>query len=583
MLDSLKQLWRILSPLDKKKVLYVLILVMGMAFIESAGVISIMPFLAVLSNPAIVESNHYLQFIYDLMGGGTKQTFIVKLGFLSLSVVVFSTFFKIITQYAVNRFSSLQRHYFSTRLLKIYLKQNYEFFIQRNSATLSKNILSEVDQLIWTMILPALTLMSYGVVLLSMVSILLLYDPVMAIATAFILGVFYITIYMLVRKKLMQIGQEFTQANKERYQTCQEALAGIKDVMINNAKQGYIDQFEQSSRVFARHIATRDTLGQIPLNIIETVGYGCLIGLAMILVVSGKEVSHILPVLGLYGFAAYRMLPAAQNIYRSISQIKFSEQVLDILYPEFFLDMNAQETQFETKNKILNFEKSIRLENVSFAYPNRPNQLILDNFSIEIMKNSSLGIIGKSGSGKSTLMDIMLGLLTPTQGKIYIDDFELTKKNIKDWRDIVGYVPQFIYLINSSIAENIAFGVDISQINMQQVRNVAKLAHIDEFISTQLPYDYDTLVGEGGVTLSGGQRQRIGIARALYKNPQVLFMDEATSALDTETEKSVNEAIQKLNGKITMVVISHRESIIHYCEEVKNLTNNDKGKLCLNR
>lgn len=572
MLDSLKQLWQILSPLDKGKVLYVLILVMGMAFIESAGVISIMPFLAVLSNPSIVSSNQYLQLMYDLMGGGAEQIFIVKLGFLSLSVVIFSAFFKVITQYAVNRFSNLQRHYFSVRLLKIYLKQNYEFFIQRNSATLSKNILSEVDQLIGAMILPALTLMSYGVVLLFMVGILFFYDPLMAVATAFILGIFYISIFMLVRKKLELIGQEFTEANKERYQTCQEALAGIKDVMINNAEQGYIDQFEQSSRVFARHIATRDTLGQIPLNIIETVGYGCLIGLAMILVLSGKDVSHILPILGLYGFAAYRMLPAAQNIYRSISQLKFSQQVLNILKPEFELEYRQErDVPLSRKTEKLNFNHLIRLENISFSYPNRLDQLILSDFSIEIKKNTSLGIMGKSGSGKSTLMDIMLGLLTQQKGKIYIDDIELNEDNLNAWRDLVGYVPQFIYLADKTIAENIAFGMPKSEINIEHVIKVSKLAQVDDFIKKQLPLGYDTVVGERGVMLSGGQRQRIGIARALYKNPQVLFMDEATSALDNETEQAVNDAIQDLSGEITMVIIAHRESSVVGCDQILQL------------
>ena len=571
MLNSLKQLWQILSPLDKRKVIYVLILVMGMALIESAGVISIMPFLAVLSNPEVVESNHSLKLIYDFTGAISKQNFIVYLGFLSLGIVIFSTIFKIITQYAVNRFASLQRHYFATRLLKIYLQQNYEFFIQRNSATLVKNILSEVDQLIWTMILPALTLMSYGVVLLAMIGILLLYDPLMAMATATVLGTFYCMIYMLVRKKLAQIGQEFTQANKERYQTCQEALAGIKDVMINNAKQGYIDQFEQSSRVFARHIATRDTLGQVPLNIIETVGYGCLIGLAMILVVSGKEVSHILPVLGLYGFAAYRMLPAAQNMYRSISQIKFSEQVLSILQPEFALEKTEHTDSLESDIQKLKFENSIRLENISFAYPNRTEQPILNDFSLEIKKNSSLGIIGKSGSGKSTLMDIMLGLLQATNGEIYIDDVSLREDNVEQWRNLVGYIPQSIYLVDKSIAENIAFGVPKGQIDFKQVEFVAQQAQIHDFIKNQLPSDYHTIVGERGVMLSGGQRQRIGIARALYKNPQVLFMDEATSALDNETEKAVNEAVQRLNGKMTMVIIAHRESAVAKCDRILQL------------
>ena len=571
MLSSLKQLWQILSPLDKRKVIYVFILVMGMAFIESAGVISIMPFLAVLSNPNVVESNSYLKQLYDFTGAANKQNFILYLGFLSLFVVICSTVFKIVTQYAVNRFASLQRHYFSTRLLKTYLQQNYEFFIQRNSATLAKNILSEVDQLIWTMILPALTLMSYGVVLLSMVGILLLYDPLMAIATAFVLGLFYASIYMLVRKKLTQIGQEFTQANKERYQTCQEALAGIKDVMINNAEHGYIKQFEESSRVFARHIATRETLGQVPLNVIETVGYGCLIGLAMLLVVSGKEVSHILPVLGLYGFAAYRMLPAAQNMYRAISQIKFSEQVLSVLKPEFALEKDELKHIEKDSTQYLKFENSIRLENISFAYPNRIESSILNNFSLEVNKNASLGIVGKSGSGKSTLMDIMLGLLFPQQGKVYIDDVELTADNITQWRDLVGYVPQNIYLADKSIAENIAFGVAKIDIDLKRVEFVARQAQIDDFIQSQLPLGYHTLVGERGVMLSGGQRQRIGIARALYKNPQVLFMDEATSALDTETEQAVNEAIQNLNGKMTMVIIAHRESAVAQCNQILKL------------
>ncbi|WP_334134874.1 ABC transporter ATP-binding protein [Acinetobacter schindleri] len=566
MLSSLKQLWQILSPLDKRKVIYVFILVMGMAFIESAGVISIMPFLAVLSNPDVVESNSYIKQLYDFTGAANKQNFILYLGLLSLFVVICSTVFKIVTQYAVNRFASLQRHYFSTRLLKTYLQQNYEFFIQRNSATLAKNILSEVDQLIWTMILPALTLMSYGVVLLSMVGILLLYDPLMAISTAFVLGLFYASIYMLVRKKLTQIGQEFTQANKERYQTCQEALAGIKDVMINNAEHGYIKQFEESSRVFARHIATRETLGQVPLNVIETVGYGCLIGLAMLLVVSGKVVSHILPVLGLYGFAAYRMLPAAQNMYRAISQIKFSEQVLSVLKPEFALEKDELKHIEKDSTQYLKFENSIRLENINFAYPNRMESPILNNFSLEVKKNASLGIIGKSGSGKSTLMDIMLGLLFPQQGKVYIDDVELTADNITQWRDLVGYVPQNIYLADKSIAENIAFGVAKIDIDLKRVEFVARQAQIDDFIQSQLPLGYHTLVGERGVMLSGGQRQRIGIARALYKNPQVLFMDEATSALDTETEQAVNEAIQNLNGKMTMVIIAHRESAVAGCE-----------------
>lgn len=569
MLNTLKQLWQILTPLDKRKLLLVLALVMIMALIEAAGVVSIMPFLAVLSNPQIIESNIILKKLYAFFSSNTPQQFIMYLGILSLIVVIVSTCVKILAQYVLNSFSSLQRHYFASRLLKIYLQQNYEFFIQRNSSTLIKNILSEVDELIGTMIIPALNLMSYGVVLLAMIGILLVYDPVMAISTTCILGTFYLSIFWLVRKKLDQIGKSFTEANSERYQSCQEALGGIKDVIINDAKQGYIESFEQSSRIFARHIATRDTLGQVPLYIIETVGYGCLIILAIILVMSGKDVSHILPVLGLYGFAAYRMLPAAQIMYRAITQIKFSQQVFNVLEPEFALEHRKE--AFPSRSSAIEFQKEIQIEGLGFSYPNHSDKLVLQNFNLTIGKNSSMGIVGKSGSGKSTLMDIMLGLLHPQSGRILVDGVELTHDHWHAWRSIVGYVPQHIYLADKTVAENIAFGVTPDSIDMQAVKFSAQQAQIDDFITQNLSHGYNTMVGERGVMLSGGQRQRIGIARALYKNPQILFMDEATSALDMETEAAVNEAIQSLSGQKTMVIIAHRESAVARCDRILQL------------
>lgn len=569
MFSSLKQLWQILTPLDKRKLLLVLALVMIMALIEAAGVVSIMPFLAVLSNPKIIESSAILKKLYELFSSNTPQQFIMYLGVISLIVVVISTCVKILTQFVLNRFSSLQRHYFATRLLKIYLQQNYEFFIQRNSSTLIKNILSEVDELIATMIIPALNLMSQGVVLIAMIVILLFYDPVMAISTAGVLSGFYISIFWFVRKKLDQIGKSYTEANSERFQSCQEALGGIKDVIINDAKLGYIESFEQSSRIFARHIATRDTLGQIPLYIIETVGYGSLIILAIVLVMSGKDVSHILPVLGLYGFAAYRMLPAAQIMYRAITQIKFAQQAFSVLQPEFSLEY--REDNSPSRLSAIKFQKEIRIEGLSFAYPNRLDQPVLQDFNLTIGKNHSIGIIGKSGSGKSTLMDIMLGLLQPQSGRILVDGVELVLDHWSSWRKIVGYVPQHIYLADKTVAENIAFGVPSENIDLQAVRFAAEQAQIDQFITQQLSQGYNTMVGERGVMLSGGQRQRIGIARALYKNPQILFMDEATSALDKETEAAVNEAIQSLSGQKTIVIIAHRESAVAKCDRILRL------------
>jgi len=375
--------------------------------------------------------------------------------------------------------------------------------------------------------------------------------------------------FLVVKKFMKRISQEYAKANQERYQSCQEVFSGIKDVMINHAHDYYSKRFDRNSRIHARHLATQESLGQIPLHVIETIGYGCLILLAIFLVLQNHSVGTILPVIGLYGVAAYRMLPAAQNIYRAITTYKFSEHILNAVSRELELDSNA--INQSTNQEIIKFGHSLELESVSFSYPNNPEIKILENINLKISKNSSLGITGKSGSGKSTLMDIMLGLLQPTAGTLKIDGQVINESNVENWQSLVSYVPQFIYLADMTIAENIAFGIAKDQIDFEMVETSAKLAQIDEFITKNLKDGYNTVIGERGILLSGGQRQRLGIARALYKNPQVIFMDEATSALDMETEKTVNEAIQSLHGKMTMVIIAHRESAVKNCKNIMQL------------
>lgn len=564
MIHLIKSIWSILTPLDKRKLSYVCIIVIIMTFIESVGVISIMPFLAALASPESIETNVLLKKIYILLNVKDKKQFILILGLISLGIVILSAIFKIITQYYLNRFSNLQRHYFSSRLLKIYLQQDYSFFIQRNSSELTKKILADVDQLVWGIIQPLLTIVSYTLVIVAMVALIIVYDPIMAFTIAIVLFAFYSLMYILIRKFMEKISHEFSKANQERYQSCQEVFGGIKDVTINNVQDYYFQRFNENSRIYARHLASQNLMGQIPLHVIETIGYGCLILLAIFLMLENSHISDILPVIGLYGVAAYRMLPAAQNIFRSVNSIKFSSNILNNIIDEF--NLGFIEKNITNNNNKLMFKNKISLIDVDFAYKGESNKKVLNKFNLELEKNSSLGIVGKSGSGKSTLMDIMLGLLKPTSGSIWIDDIELNDYNMQDWQNIVSYVPQFIYLADTTIAENIAFGINPSEIDYELVIQVAKWAQIHDFITTELPKGYETKIGERGGLLSGGQRQRIGIARALYRQPEVLFMDEATSALDIETEKAVNDSIEKLNGKITMVIIAHRESLISKCD-----------------
>lgn len=569
LIELIKSIWSILTPLDKRKLSYVSVIVVFMTFIETMGVISIMPFLAALASPDSIQSNILLGKIYTLLSVKNEKDFIVILGLISLVIVIISAFFKILTQYYLNRFSNLQRHYFSSRLLSIYLKQNYSFFLKRNSSELTKKILADVDQVVWGIIQPLLTIVSYTFVVIAMVILIVLYDPIMAFSIAFIILLFYSLMYLFIRKFMAKISIEFSKANHERYQSCQEVFGGIKDVMINNVQNYYIERFDENSRIYARHFSSQNLLGQIPLHVIETIGYGCLILLAIFLVLKNNDITHILPVLGLYGVAAYRMLPAAQNIFRSVNSIKFSAHILNEVVTEFELDSENRNSDLAQSG--ISFNDKIRLVDVSFSYQPENSKEVLSYFNLELEKNSSLGIVGKSGSGKSTLMDLMLGLLKPTSGSIWIDDVQLTDHNVREWQSIVSYVPQSIYLADTTIAENIAFGINPADIDYDLVKASAKLAQIDKFVEDELPDGYKTSIGERGILLSGGQRQRIGIARALYRQPKVLFMDEATSALDVETETAVNDAITQLNGKITMIIIAHRASAITHCHHCINL------------
>ena len=572
--NSLLKIWEILTPLDKRKLGTVSILVIGMTIIESIGVVSIMPFLAVLANPESAQQNFLLNRMYIWFQAENTNQFIVYLGLASLLIVVFSAGLKIITQYSLNRFSSLQRHYFSSRLLDVYLNQNYSFFIQRNSADLTKILLNDVDQVVWGVIKPVLAILAYGLIIVAMIVLLIFYDPMMALTTAGVIVTFYALMFYIVKNFMKRISKEFSKANQERYQSCQEVFGGIKDVMVNHAHDYYYERFDRNSRIYARHYASQESLGQIPLHIIETIGYGCLILLAIFLVLQDYSVGTILPVIGLYGVAAYRMLPAAQNIYRAITTYKFSEHILNGVIQEFELDSKDQKQR--TNIETIEFSHSLELVDVSFSYPNQLEKKILQNVDIKITKNTSLGITGKSGSGKSTLMDIMLGLLQPTSGVLKIDGKVINEVNVQGWQSLISYVPQFIYLADMTIAENIAFGVAKNKIDFELIEKSTKLAQIHDFITQNLKDGYNTQIGERGILLSGGQRQRLGIARALYKQPQVIFMDEATSALDIETEKAVNEAIQSLNGKMTMVIIAHRESAVKKCDRIIQL---DRVKL----
>ncbi|EIL88227.1 ABC transporter [Rhodanobacter fulvus Jip2] len=544
-----------------------LMLVALMALAETGGVLSIMPFLSVLGRPDVIHQNHWLQLAYDRLGFEDARSFLIALGLVSIATVLGSSVFKTIVLHLLNRFIHLLRHSVSARLLSRYLRQPYEFFLTRNPSVLSRNVLSEVDQLLFNLIQPLSQLIAQGAVVLAVLLLVFLYNPPTALAIVIVVGLLYGGIYGLVRKRLVRIGTERQAANAHRFQSCNEVLGGIKDVKVTHAAMAYQEKFNRASRQLSRHMATSDTLSQSPLYFVEAVGYCGLILLALMLMLNRGDIAHVLPALGLYGFAAYRLLPSAQIMYRGLAKLKFSSAALDAIHHDLLLP----DAETAALGPMLAPSEEIHLQDICYAYPSTPDKPVLDHFDLRIPAGTSIGITGKTGAGKSTLMDILLGLLQPQSGTMYVDDTVIDAGNVAAWQRAIGYVPQHIYLADASVAENIAFGVARKDIDMAAVERAARAAQIHDFVVDELKDGYDTSIGDRGIRLSGGQRQRIGIARALYRDPPVLFMDEATSALDGETENALNESIQGLSDTKTILVIAHKESSLKYCKKIVNL------------
>lgn len=579
MIGNIRKFGSLLTPEMRRRAALMLVLIVLMAAAETVGVLSIMPFLSVLGRPEIVHENPWLQRVFTGLGFTDTRRFIIALGLVSIALVVASSAFKTVTQHVLNRFVHFLRHSISSRLLSRYLQQPYAFFLERNSAELSKNILSETDQLVFNLVQPVAQMIAQGAVILAMGLLIISFDPGMALVILLAVAALYGAIYSAVSRRLARAGRERVAANRDRYQASNEALGGIKDVKISHSASTYLARFDKASRLYSRHLAAGDTLSQTPLYVVEGAGYSGMILIALVLLLRTNDVAHVLPALGLYGFAAYRMLPAAQIVYRGFARLKFSAPALDAIYGDLTLPDDTR----PVANAVLVPEREIRLDGVRFAYPATPEKPVLDNFNLVIPVDTTIGIIGRSGAGKSTVMDLLLGLLSPTTGSLSIDGVRIVPSNVSNWQRAIGYVPQQVYLTDATVAENIAFGLPWSEIDMKAVERAAHVAQIHDFIINELPQGYRTCVGERGVRLSGGQRQRIAIARALYRDPPVLFFDEATSALDPRTEASLNQAIQVLSGTKTIVLIAHREASLKDCDfvlDVERMTMTSRAGVC---
>lgn len=570
--------YRLLDSSERRQAWLVLAIVTAMALFDTLGTVSVMPFLAVLANTALIQKSHALSWLYSGLGFASTGNFLFFLGLCSFGLLIVSAISRMLGQYLVNRFTQLRAHTIGRRLFRTYMRRPYTFYLTHNTGDMSKELLSDIVVLVVQIYQPATVLLAQGVLIVVLLVLLLAVNPGVALSGIAVIGTSYGLIYFAVRHYLDRIGQQRSIADRDRFRVVAEALGGIKAVKLLGRETHYLGNFEDASLRLARTQAASMSLGTVPRYAVEAIAFGGIILLTLSLMVRYENspsgaLSSVLPLLGLYAFAGYRILPAIQGVYLSLTQFRYGIAAIDSI--EAHLSDSAALPELPREAPLpLPFARDVELRNIGFRHESASTPS-LTGIDLTIPKGSTLGIVGATGAGKTTLVDVFLGLLAPSAGEILVDGMRVTPENVRAWQADLGYVPQDIFLLDASVAENIAFGLRGEEIDPDRVRNCARLAQIFDFVEGQLPEGFDTLVGERGVRLSGGQRQRIGIARALYRDPGILVFDEATSALDNLTEKEVVRAINALTGTRTILIVAHRISTVMACDQILVL---DQGR-----
>jgi ABC-type multidrug transport system fused ATPase/permease subunit len=558
---------KILSLLDKRergKLIFVIFAMLLMGVIELVGVGSIGPFISAVSNPDIIHTNIYLSKAYAYFNFSSDNSFIVFIGIAVIAVLFFSNVFLACVNFIINYYSGKQRHSMAMRLFEKYLRQPYIFFLNTNTAELSRNILSDINTFVDRILITSLNLVSSSIICLAIVVLLILINPLLSLIASAVIGASYFIIYSLARKFITKIGSERSIQNTLKYKYVNETFGGIKDIKILGKERVFLNLFSSPSKKFAMNDVKNEIISEIPKYIMETVAIGGILCVIIVMIQGGSEMEEFLPVLTIYAFGAYRLLPSLQKIFRAVSNIKYHFEIIDNLNRDYNALPEGVPLGGDDAPK-MQFENEIKLQNIVFSYPNT-NRDIIKNQCLVIKNNTSIALVGSTGCGKTTFIDIILGLLEAQSGAIYIDGVEINDTNRKSWQKNLGYVPQSIYLTDDTIRNNIAFGIDPDKVDDEAVIQAARIANIHDFVIDELSEGYNTIIGERGIRLSGGQRQRIGIARAVYHDPSALILDEATSALDSLTEIAIMDAIKNLSHKKTLIMIAHRITTVKGCD-----------------
>lgn len=563
----LKKISYVLDKRQKRNLCILLIIILVGAFVELLGVSAILPIINVALEPDTIDTTWYLSLVRDIMGfTDARQMLVFLAGMLIVIYVVKNVY--ITMMYSLQyRFIFNNQKRLAVKMMDCYMRQNYLFHVSKNVAELQRNVTNDVNGF-FTVVLNALQFLAEFSVCAFLSIFLLQEDVITTLAVAGLILIFGVLFTFVFKKVLVQKGEKNRELNVQTTKWILQSFSGIKEIKVANSEEFFIHNYDKNYSQFAVLQRQQSMLKFIPRPIMESV---CICGLLLAVIIklqfAGADVKSFIPTLSVFAIAAFRMLPSFNRITGNLGSMMFDKPAIDSVYHDLLeIEELMKQRQVEEKNseKIV-LGENLSMVKVSFHYP-ESEKWILKDADLVIRKNSSAALIGASGAGKTTAVDLILGLLNPQSGKITVDGTDI-KTHIESWHQSIGYIPQTIYLMDDTIRANIAFGVPEKEIDEKLLEQAVKEAQLDQFVHS-LPEGLDTVIGDRGVRLSGGQRQRIGIARALYRDPQVLILDEATSALDNETEKEVMQAIDGLHGQRTMIVIAHRLTTIKNCDAI---------------
>ena len=562
-MNPILKLWSILTPRQRTSAVRLVGLMLLSVVVEMLSVSVVVPALGLMVGDRNVAIPPEWQSWLASLGFGTPERLAV-LGLFGIFVLyMVKGLFLIYSASRQVRFVARFQSDLATRLFKTYLTQPWTFHLQRNSSDLIRT-LCEIPTLAQTS-LACFGALAEVLVMIGLLLLLLWFEPVGAIAVGLLVAGATLTLERLTSAPLKRWGEASQRHSTQGYQVMLEGFHGAKDVIIRGCERAFVDRFGTQRSLLAGLQGRQMLFNQMPRLWFEILAVAALFLLTLVMAWQGKTTAEMIPTLGLFAAAAFRMLPSANRIASSMQNVRYSTAVIDSLSKELALPVG---TLPEATANPLSFGDRIDLENVCFRYPGAPGDS-LSNVSLSIRRGESVGMVGGSGAGKSTLVDVVLGLLSPTSGRVLIDGVDVGP-NIRSWQAAIGYVPQSIYLADDSLRRNVAFGVPDDRFDAEAFKRAIRAAQLEDFIAS-LPDGAETKVGERGARLSGGQRQRIGIARALYHDPAVLVLDEATSALDNETEAGVMEAVAALHGDKTLIVIAHRLGTVAKCDVIHRL------------